>query len=415
MAAVNVDKPAGQQLSEDLIGGNQVTLDQYGGKGEEQLNAQRLSEGKATAKQLDPNAPSASQGFAGQTKSTDAGQQPAPAQPQKLQTLIASPEEAVTPQKDIMGVERPQVLQTAKGLQAPDTALSLRDTPKFTGVKLQQAQAEAQPVPADQYDTKLPADKELQFQAWKAMHAPNDSGRDYDLRGAFAAGVKPETSGPDKGHFPDTFKKPNHPTFSNESKYATGENAAKAGHWEGDKFVPPGSKEAGDAFGKGERITGPTSPSDKFDKVTGSGKDAPAAATAPLTKAQAYQTAVEAARAANIKDPYTAAAIAMKESGWMQKGTNSVFNRTGGTNPFGQTGNRNALGTVKGADKQEHAVYRNLGDAFKTHFERWGETYRDSPRETLQNMVQRGYNRTDPNWVKDILAIRSRMSTALER
>jgi hypothetical protein len=37
----------------------------------------------------------------------------------------------------------------------------------------------------------------------------------------------------------DKFKKPNHPTFSNQSKYATGANAAKAGTWDNnDQFVP---------------------------------------------------------------------------------------------------------------------------------------------------------------------------------
>lgn len=58
------------------------------------------------------------------------------------------------------------------------------------------------------------------FQQWKQQYAPNDQGVDYDLRGAYSAGIKP--SG-ENGHFPDTFKLPNHPTFSNESKYSTKE------------------------------------------------------------------------------------------------------------------------------------------------------------------------------------------------
>jgi hypothetical protein len=78
------------------------------------------------------------------------------------------------------------------------------------------------------------------FEAWKARLAPNDSGEDYDLLAAFRAGVTPDAN----GHWPDTFKKPNHPTFSTESIYATGEDAAKAGHWEGDSFHPPGSQAA---------------------------------------------------------------------------------------------------------------------------------------------------------------------------
>jgi hypothetical protein len=89
--------------------------------------------------------------------------------------------------------------------------------------------------PTAKYDTPLSPDEEGQFQTWKAQNAPRDSGVDYDLRGAFKAGLKPA----ENGHWPDTFKKPNHPTFSNESKYAVGEDAAKAGRWEGEQFISP--------------------------------------------------------------------------------------------------------------------------------------------------------------------------------
>src|SRR4029077_12571325 len=85
-------------------------------------------------------------------------------------------------------------------------------------------------------DTPLDEGEEEKFQAWKTQNAPNDSGQDYDLRGAYKAGVTPD---PATGHWPDTYKKPNHPTFSNQSQYATGENAAQAGSWEGETFIPP--------------------------------------------------------------------------------------------------------------------------------------------------------------------------------
>ncbi len=90
------------------------------------------------------------------------------------------------------------------------------------------------------YDTPLKPQEEAQFKTWKAKYAPRDSGVDYDLRGAFKAGLTPD---PQSGHWPDTFKKPNHPTFSNESQYAVGPDAAKAGYWAGpnhDQFVAPG-------------------------------------------------------------------------------------------------------------------------------------------------------------------------------
>jgi hypothetical protein len=89
-----------------------------------------------------------------------------------------------------------------------------------------------------QYETRLSPEEESQFQSWKQRFAPNDSGEDYDLRGAFKAGVTP---GKD-GHWPDTFKKPNHPTFSDESRHATGDNANKAGRWQGGQYIPAASR-----------------------------------------------------------------------------------------------------------------------------------------------------------------------------
>jgi hypothetical protein len=86
------------------------------------------------------------------------------------------------------------------------------------------------------YDTPLSAQEEAHFQVWKSKHAPRDSGSDYDLRGAFRAGLRPAAN----GHWPDTFKKPNHPTFSIESQYAKGADRAKAGRWDGDTFIPAG-------------------------------------------------------------------------------------------------------------------------------------------------------------------------------
>jgi hypothetical protein len=83
-----------------------------------------------------------------------------------------------------------------------------------------------------QYETDLVPEDEVKFGSWKKQYAPKDSGADYDYRGAFRAGEKP---GPD-GHWTDRFKKPNHPTFSNESQYAA---AGTPGRWEGDKFIKP--------------------------------------------------------------------------------------------------------------------------------------------------------------------------------
>ena len=85
------------------------------------------------------------------------------------------------------------------------------------------------------FNTPIPAAKKIEYSNWKTANAPNDSGHDYDLQGAFLAGV---TRDPKTGHMPDTFKKPNHPTFSNQSQYATGKWAKYAGSWKGEQYTP---------------------------------------------------------------------------------------------------------------------------------------------------------------------------------
>lgn len=84
------------------------------------------------------------------------------------------------------------------------------------------------------FNTILDPVKEAEFQSWKSKYAPKDSGYDYDLRGAFAAGLTPNDA---NGHWPDKFKKPNHPTFSNESDYAK-IAPERAGRWIGEKYIP---------------------------------------------------------------------------------------------------------------------------------------------------------------------------------
>jgi hypothetical protein len=80
----------------------------------------------------------------------------------------------------------------------------------------------------DQYNTPLTAEEEKAFQSWA-----KSKGRDltgdlpvYDMRGFW----KGAGSQADNGHFPDTFKKPSHPTFSSESKYH-GVDGNEGGEW----------------------------------------------------------------------------------------------------------------------------------------------------------------------------------------
>jgi hypothetical protein len=88
--------------------------------------------------------------------------------------------------------------------------------------------------PTNDYETPLTPEQEIQFQAWKKIAAPRDSGADYDYRGAWLAGVEAD---PVSAHWPDTFKKPNHPTFSVESQYAPFA-PERAGHWHDEEYHP---------------------------------------------------------------------------------------------------------------------------------------------------------------------------------
>jgi len=82
--------------------------------------------------------------------------------------------------------------------------------------------AEAGRSMADVYNTPLTPEEESQYQAWGAQQAPLRDGRnpaqdvyDYDMRGFWKNGA----SFADNGHGADQFKKPNHPTFSDQSQY----------------------------------------------------------------------------------------------------------------------------------------------------------------------------------------------------
>jgi hypothetical protein len=80
-----------------------------------------------------------------------------------------------------------------------------------------------QPDMSNQYNTQLTPEQEAAFQ--KTPHAKDVF--DYDARGEFLAGA--DRNNP-TGHGQDTFKKPNHPTFSSGSKYH-GVDGHVGGEW----------------------------------------------------------------------------------------------------------------------------------------------------------------------------------------
>jgi len=81
----------------------------------------------------------------------------------------------------------------------------------------------------DRYNTPLPAGKEAAYEQWaKSVRQDPVQGKyDYDLQGAFVAGLKPGSN----GHLDDKFKKPNHPTFSTQSMYS-GADGFQGGEWQ---------------------------------------------------------------------------------------------------------------------------------------------------------------------------------------
>ena len=89
------------------------------------------------------------------------------------------------------------------------------------------------------FDTPLTPEQERQFQAWmQGLRATGqihqlDMGQDYDFRGAFLSGYRPDAN----GHWLDTYKKPNHPTFSDESIYSS-LTGTYPGSWNGEQYIP---------------------------------------------------------------------------------------------------------------------------------------------------------------------------------
>ena len=88
----------------------------------------------------------------------------------------------------------------------------------------------------DKYNTKLTPEQESAFQLWAATMS-SKFGRnilndlyDYDMRGAFLEGLTPDG----RLHWNDTYKKPNHPTFSNQSIYH-GVDGYYGGEWSNNK------------------------------------------------------------------------------------------------------------------------------------------------------------------------------------
>lgn len=81
-----------------------------------------------------------------------------------------------------------------------------------------------------QFNTPLTVNEEAAYQM--AMGPKADDTYDYDMRGFWKSGG--QLAG--NGHAGDMFKKPNHPTFSDQSQYSN--FATPGGHWGYQTFTP---------------------------------------------------------------------------------------------------------------------------------------------------------------------------------
>lgn len=86
----------------------------------------------------------------------------------------------------------------------------------------------------NRYNTALSPQDEAMFQAWSTDESKRQGRNilndlyDYDLRGLWNSGGG---FGGENGHAGDTYKKPNHPTFSDQSQY-NGVDGYVGGVWE---------------------------------------------------------------------------------------------------------------------------------------------------------------------------------------
>lgn len=84
---------------------------------------------------------------------------------------------------------------------------------------------------SDKFNTQLSPAEEIAFQKWAKENRRDKDTYDYDIRGAWKELMSGKMKQADNGHLGDKYKKPNHPTFSDQSKYH-GVDGATGGRWE---------------------------------------------------------------------------------------------------------------------------------------------------------------------------------------
>lgn len=95
----------------------------------------------------------------------------------------------------------------------------------------------------DNYNTQLDAEQEAEYKSWATAQGREKDSHDYDMRGAWLESkTNPAFRQGANGHFPDKYKKPNHPTFSDQSVYHGTESPwgwnYEGGQWAGKTYRP---------------------------------------------------------------------------------------------------------------------------------------------------------------------------------
>lgn len=99
------------------------------------------------------------------------------------------------------------------------------------------------------FNTKLTSDEEKAFQQWaeqESIKTGRDKFRDledYDLKGAWKELQQGTMSEDERGHLGDKYKKPNHPTFSDQSIYHNTKDPKTGTKYEGGTWGKEGEKD----------------------------------------------------------------------------------------------------------------------------------------------------------------------------
>ena len=116
-----------------------------------------------------------------------------------------------------------------------------------------------------------------------------------------------------------------------------------------------------------------------------------------------------ASKVGGTKFPEIVAAQAMHETGFLNPNIKSVYNSSGGTNPFGQTGDR-GYGTIpRPGHSKGWTKYPSLEVAVKDHIKLWHDTNNhagnynayDSARAGLDSVIPSYSPNSDPDNVKN--------------